>query len=72
MVALDAEVLCEINDLYPFGDGMLLEEGLTLAVTETEEHDVNLIKRHLVGELQICLANQPLVNITDKIAGIAL
>ena len=72
MITLDAEVLCQVDDFYVLWDGMLLEEGLTLAVTETEEYDVNLIKRHLVGELQICLTDESFVYVADEIASIAL
>ena len=72
VTAFDAEILCQVDDLYPFRDGVFLEEGFTLAVTEAEEHDVNLIKRHLVGELQVCLANQSFVHIADQIARVAL
>ena len=42
---------------------MLLEECLTLAVAEAEENDVHLVKRHLVGKLQISIANQTFVYI---------
>ena len=50
VVALDAEVLCQIDNLDLCGDGMFLQERLTLAVAEAEEHYVDIIKRHLIGE----------------------
>ena len=37
MIALDAEILCQVDDLHVLRDGVLLEEGLALAMSETEE-----------------------------------
>jgi hypothetical protein len=51
---------------------MFLEEGLALAVSETEEYDIDLIERHLVGKLQISLANESFVDIADEVACVAL
>ena len=42
---------------------MLLEECLALAMTKAEEHNVYLVKRHLVSELQIGIADQSFVDI---------
>ena len=63
VVALDAEILSQIDYLYVLRDGVLLEECLALAMTETEEYHVHLIKWHLVGKLQIGIANQTFVHI---------
>jgi len=72
MIALNAEILCQVDDLDVLRDGVLLEEGLALAMSETEEYDIHLIKRHLVGKLQIRLANESFVDIADKVACVAL
>ena len=63
VVALDAEVLCQVDDFYVLWDGVLLEECLALAVSEAEEYHINLIERHLVGKLQIGITNQTFVDI---------
>ena len=54
------------------GDGMLLEELLALAVTETEEDYVDILKRHLVGEPQVCIADKAFMDITHQIARVTL
>ena len=41
-------------------------------MTEAEEHHVNLVERHLVGEFHLRFANQPLVHVVHFVAGIAL
>ncbi len=51
---------------------MLLQELLTLAVTETEEYHIHLVERHLAGELQFRFAYKALMNLIYLIAGIAL
>ena len=53
MLAFDTEVLCQIDYFHIFRDGVLLKECLALTVTETEEYNIYLIKRHLVSKLQI-------------------
>ncbi len=72
MITFDAEILCEIYDLHVVRDGMFLEERLALTMSKAEEHDINLVERHLVSELQISIANETLVDIRYQIAGIAL
>ncbi len=72
VVALDAEVLRQVDDFYFCGNGMLLEECLTLPMAEAEEYHIDLVERHLVGELQIGIANQTFVHITHQIACVAL
>ena len=51
---------------------MLLEERLALAMTETEEHNVNIFEWHIGTERQVGFAIQTLVHVGYKIAGIAL
>ena len=51
---------------------VLLEERLALAVTETEEHYIDLVERHIGTELQVGFTIQTLVHVGYKIAGIAL
>ena len=72
VVALNAEVLREVDNLDAVGDGVLLQERFALAVTETEEDNVYLIEWHLVGKTQISVTNQSFVHVADQIAGIAL
>ena len=72
VIALDAEVLCQIDDLDILGDGVLLEELLALAMAEAEVDDIHLVERHLIGKLQISLANQSFVDIADKVACVTL
>ena len=72
MVSLDAKVLRQVDNLYSFGDGVLLKECLTLAVSEAEEYDVNLVERHLVGKLQVGVADEAFVNVRNQIACVAL
>ena len=57
------EVLCQVDNLDVGRDGVFLEESLTLAVSEAEEDNVNLVKRHLVGKRQIGIANQSLMDV---------
>ena len=51
---------------------MLLQELLTLAVTEAEEDDIHLVEWHFRGEAEIRLAQQALMHLADGIAGIRL
>ena len=68
----NAEVLRKVNDLYVCGDGVLLEERLALAVAEAEEHHIDLVEGHRVGETQVGVAQQALVHIGNEVAGITL
>ena len=72
VIALDAEILCEIDNLYVLGNGMFLQECLAFAVAEAEEYHVNLVERHFVGKLQVSLANQSFVHVANRIASVAL
>ena len=72
VLSFDAEVLCQINDLDMGGDGVFLQESLTLTMSEAEEDDIHLIKGHFVRELQVRLADESLVYVRHQIAGITL
>jgi len=72
VIALDSEVLCQIDDLHVLRDGVLLEESLALAMSEAEEDDVDLVERHFVSKLQIGLANESFVDIANEVASVAL
>ena len=72
VVALDAEVLRQVDNLHVLRNGVLLEECLALAMTEAEEYDVDLVERHLVSKLQIGLADEAFVYVGNQIAGVAL
>ena len=63
MVALDTEVLCQVDNLHVGRDVMLFQESLALAMSEAEEYNINLVKRQLAGKLQIRIANQTFVYI---------
>lgn len=66
------EVLCQINDLHTLRDLMLAEECLTLAVTETEEDNIDIVKRQLVGEPEGGVAIESFVDIRDEVTTVAL
>ncbi len=71
-LALQAEVLRKVDYLHMGWYLVFLEERLALAMTETEEHYIDLIERHFGTELQVGFAIQTLVHVGYKIAGIAL
>ena len=70
--ASNAEVLCQVNNLYSRGYVVLLEEGCTLAVAEAEKHDVNVAEWHVGTEFQVCFAHEAFVDVCNVVAGIAL
>ena len=72
VITFDAKVLSQIDNLDILGDGVLLEELLALAMAEAEVDDIHLVERHLIGKLQISLANQSFVDIADKVACVTL
>ena len=71
-LALEAEVLRKVDYLHMGRYLVLLEESLALAMTETEEHYIDLVERHIGTELQVGFAIQTFVHVGYKIAGIAL
>ena len=71
VIALDTEVLCEVDNFHIRRDGVLLEKCLALAVTEAEEYDVDLVERHRVGKFQISLTDESFVHVTQQISCIA-
>ena len=71
-LALQAEVLCQVDYLNVLWNLMFLQERLALAMTETEEHNVHIIERHLRCKAQVGVAIQSLMHIGNKVAGIAL
>ena len=71
-LALKSEVLCKVDYLHVLWNLMFLQERLALAMTETEEHNVHIIERHLRRKAQVGVAIQSLVHIGDEVAGIAL
>ena len=72
VVALYSKVLRQVYYLHSIRNAMFLEECLALAVSETEEHHIHLVERHLTGKLQFRLAYQALVHIVHLIARIRL
>ena len=71
-LTLEAEVLRKVDYLHMGRYLVLLEERLALAMTEAEEHNVDIFEWHIRGELQVGIAIQTFVHVGYKIAGIAL
>ena len=71
-LALESEVLRKVDYLHMGRYLVLLEERLALAMTETKEHYIDLVERHIGTELQVGFAIQTLVHVGYKIAGVAL
>ena len=69
--AFDAVVHTEIDDLHVFGYGMTLHELFRIAVSGTEEKEVDLVQRQFIGKYQICFAIQSAMHVRDLVAGIA-
>ena len=72
VITLDAEVLCHIDNLHVFRNGVLLEESLALTMPEAEEHHIHLVERHIGSKTQVGVADESFVYIADKIACITL
>ena len=71
VVALEAVVHREVNDLQVFGHVVALEELARVAVGGAEEEHVDLVQRELVGEGQVCLAIEAFVYVGYLVAGVA-
>ena len=67
VVALDAEVLCQVDDFHVGWNRVLLQERLALAVAEAEEHHIDLVKRHFCREALLGFPEQPLMHIAEEI-----
>ena len=65
VVALDAKVLCKVNDFHVCRDGVLFDESLAFAVSEAEEQHIDLIERHLGSELQVTIPVESFVHVGD-------
>ena len=72
MVSCNSEILCQVNNLDILRNCMFFQKLLALAMTKTEEHHIYLVKRHLVGELQFCVAQQTFMHVINIVAGITL
>ena len=72
VVALDTEVLGKVNDLDILWDGVLLQEGFALSVPEAEEDDIDLVKWHFIGKLQVRFADKTFMYIAHQITRITL
>ncbi len=72
LVGRQTEVLRQVDDLHPFGDVVGLHKRLALAMTEAEEHHVDVVERHVGGELQVGVAVETLVDGRYIIARMAL
>ena len=72
LVGRQTEVLRQVDDLHPFGDVVGLHKRLTLAMTEAEEHHVDVVERHVGGELQVGVTVETLVDGRHVVARMAL
>ena len=70
VVALDTEVLSQVDNLHVGRNRVLLQECLALSVSEAEEHHIHLVERHLRRELQLGLAQQALVYVIHFIPSV--
>jgi hypothetical protein len=70
MIAFDSEILCQIDNLHMGRNLMLFEKLLALAMSEAEEHDIHLIERQLRSELQVGVAKESFMHISNGIARI--
>ena len=71
IVALEAVVHREVDDLQVFGYVVALEELARVAVGGAEEEHIDLVQRELVGEGQVCLAIEAFVYVGYLVAGVA-
>ena len=69
-LGLEAVVHGEIYNLQPFGDVVALHELARVAVGGAEEEAVHLVQRQLVGEAQVGLAIEALVDVGHTVSGI--
>ena len=72
VVALNAEVLGQIDYLYILRNGVLLQESFALAVTKAEEDDIHLVEGHLGSKALLGFAEQAFMHVTNQIACVAL
>ena len=70
--SLDAEVLRHVDDLDTGRDVVFAKVGFAFAMTEAEEHHIDLVERCLVGERQVGIAIESLMNSSYRIACIRL
>ena len=70
VVAFDSKVLCEVDDSHIVRDVMFFQESLALSVSETEEQDIHLVERHLVGEEHVGLSVQSLMYVAHRVSGV--
>ena len=70
--ALDAEVLRHIDDLDAGWYVVFAKVGFAFAMAEAEEHYIDLVERCLVGERQVGIAIESLMNSGYGIACIRL
>ena len=70
VVALDAEVLRQVDNLHACRYGVLFEESFALAMSETEEHHIDIVEWHFACELQLGVAEKAFVNVIHLVARI--
>ena len=71
VVALDAVVHGEVDNLQLFRYVVAFHEFLRIAVGGAEKEDVDFVQRQLVGESQVCFSVQAFVYVGDSVSGIA-
>ena len=67
VVALDAEILSQVDNLHVGRNRVLLQERLALSMSETEEHHIYLVKRHLCSEALLSFPEQTFMHIAEEI-----
>ena len=64
----NSEILCHIDDFHIVGNVVLIQERPTFAVSEAEEHHVNLVERHFGGKPKVGFAHKAFVHIAHKVS----
>ncbi len=67
----DTVVHAEVDDLHVFGYGMAFHKLFRVAVSGTEEKQIDLFQWKLVGKHQVCFAIKSAMHVCDLVAGIA-
>ena len=67
----DAVVHRKVDNFQFLGKVVTLHELLRIAVSGTEEKEVDLVQRQFICKYQICFAIQSAMHVRDLVAGIA-
>ena len=67
----EAEVLCQVNNTHIGRNLIFCKELCALAMAHAKEQHIDAFQGQAIGELHIRLAEQPFVDVRQKILGIA-